>query len=46
MRIKIINILSKRQFIDKSRKDAIKNKFDLNLAQTNSNFAQTSLNFA
>jgi len=32
MRIKIINILSKKQFIDKSRKDATKNKSNLDFA--------------
>jgi len=31
MRIKIINVLSKRRFINKSRKDATKNKLNLNL---------------
>jgi len=38
MRIKITNILSKRQFINKSRKNAIKNKSNSNLAQINLDF--------
>ena len=31
IRIKITNVLSKRQLIDRSRKDATKNKFNLDL---------------
>jgi len=46
MRIKIINVLSKRRSIDKSRKDTTKNKSNLDLAQTSSNLIQTSSNLA
>jgi len=44
MRIKIINILLKRQLIDRSCKNAIKNKFNLDFAQIDLDFVQTSLN--
>jgi len=45
IRIKIINILLKKQFIDRSCKDTTKNKFDLDFVQTNLDFAQTNLDF-
>jgi len=46
MRVKIINILLKRQLIDKSRKNAIKNKFNLDLAYIDLNFVYINLDFA
>jgi len=38
--------LSKKRFIDRSRKDATKNKSNLNFAQTSSNLVQINLDFA
>jgi len=43
MRIKIINVLLERQLINRFRKNAIKNKSNLDLAQINLNLAQISL---
>jgi len=44
--IKTINILLKRQLIDRSCKDAIKNKFNLDLVYTNLDLAYTNLDLA
>ncbi len=46
MHIKIINILLKRQLIDRSCKDIIKNKSSLNLAYISLNLAYINLDFA
>jgi len=44
MRIKIINVLLKRQLINRFCKNAIKNKFNLNLIYISLDFVYTSLN--
>ncbi len=44
IRIKTINVLLKRQLIDRFCKDAIKNKFNLNFVYVNLNLAYINLN--
>ncbi len=46
MRIKTINILLKRQLINRSCKDIIKNKSNLNLVYTSLNLAYINLDLA
>lgn len=46
MRIKIINVLSKRQFVDRSYRNAVKNKFESNLVRIISDLVQTNLDLA
>ncbi len=46
MRVKIINILLKKQLVNRFCKDAIKNKFNLNLVYINLDLVYTNLDFA
>ena len=46
MRIKIINILSKKQLVDRSCKNTIRNKFNLDLIYTNLDLIYTNLDLA
>jgi len=45
MRIKTINVLLKKKLVDRFRKDAIKNKSNLNLAYINLDFIYINLDF-